>query len=147
MTFDEFVEQNSQRVKTDVDEDFYSMVSNATGIPQENISIVAYEIPMFQYAEGSGRTITDYLQIILAVLIFAMLGFVVLRTLRGEQEEDTVETEVSVESLLEAQQEAPLEDIGFSEKSEARVLIEKFVDDKPEAVAALLRNWLNDDWG
>jgi flagellar M-ring protein FliF len=147
MTFDEFVEQNSQRVKTDVDEDFYSMVSNATGIPQENISIVAYEIPMFQYAEGSGRTVTDYLQIILAVLIFAMLGFVVLRTLRGEQEEDTVETEVSVESLLEAQQEAPLEDIGFSEKSEARVLIEKFVDDKPEAVAALLRNWLNDDWG
>jgi len=24
---------------------------------------------------------------------------------------------------------------------------EKFVDENPEAVAQLLRNWLNDDWG
>ena len=51
-----------------------------------------------------------------------------------------------MESLLEMQEEE-LEDIGFNEKSEARVLIEKFVDENPEAVAALLRNWLNDDWG
>ena len=39
-----------------------------------------------------------------------------------------------------------LEDIGVSEKSETRMLIEKFVDENPEAVANLLRNWLNDDW-
>ena len=26
------------------------------------------------------------------------------------------------------------------------VLIEKFVEEKPEAVASLLRNWLNEDW-
>lgn len=147
MTFDEFVAQNSERVKTEVDEDFYTMVARATGIPQENISIVAYEIPMFQYSEGSGRTVTDYLQILLAVLIFAMLGFVVFRTMRGEREEEALEDEVSVEALLEAQKEETLEDIGFNEKSEARVLIEKFVDEKPDAVAALLRNWLNDDWG
>ena len=43
-------------------------------------------------------------------------------------------------------EEENLEDIGFKEKSEARVLIEKFVDEKPEAVASLLRNWLNEDW-
>ena len=43
--------------------------------------------------------------------------------------------------------EEELEDIGFSEKSEARLLIEKFVDENPEAVALLLRNWLNEDWG
>ena len=39
-----------------------------------------------------------------------------------------------------------MEDIAYSEKSEARLLIEKFVDEKPEAVASLLRNWLNEDW-
>ena len=39
-----------------------------------------------------------------------------------------------------------LEDIGFSEKSENRKLIEKFVDENPDAAALLLRNWLNDDW-
>ncbi len=144
MTFDEFVSANSERVKTEVDEDFYSMVSNATGIPTDNITIVAYDIPMFQYAETSSRTFTDYLQIILAVLILLMLGFVVFRTLRSDQEEELAE-EVTVESLLESQEE--LEDIGFSEKSDERILIEKFVDENPEAVATLLRNWLNEDWG
>ena len=28
----------------------------------------------------------------------------------------------------------------------SRKAIEKFVDENPEAVALLLRNWLNDDW-
>ena len=27
-----------------------------------------------------------------------------------------------------------------------KVLKEKFVDESPEAVAALLRNWLNEEW-
>ena len=39
-----------------------------------------------------------------------------------------------------------MEDIGYNEKSETRLLIEKFVDENPEAVAALLRNWLNEEW-
>ena len=54
-----------------------------------------------------------------------------------------------METLLQTtkeNEEENLEDIGFKEKSEARVLIEKFVEEKPEAVASLLRNWLNEDW-
>lgn len=145
MTFDEFVAQNNQRVKTEVDEDFYNMVANATGIPVDNISIVAYDIPFFQYSEGSGRDLTDYLQILLAVLIFAMLGYVVFRSMRRPEEEEA-EDELSVEALLESTKEEDLEDIGFNEKSDARLLIEKFVDERPEAVASLLRNWLNEDW-
>ena len=39
-----------------------------------------------------------------------------------------------------------LDDIEFSDKSETRKMIEKFVDENPEAVAQLLRNWLNDEW-
>jgi flagellar M-ring protein FliF len=146
-TFDQFVAANSDRVKTDVDEDFVNLVSKATGIAPENITIVAYQIPMFEYAQGPNIGITDILQIVLAVLILAMLGFVVLKTLQGTREEEVVSEQVSVEALLEAKQEEQLEDIGFSEKSEARILIEKFVDENPEAVANLLRNWLNEDWG
>ena len=60
-----------------------------------------------------------------------------------------MEPELSVESLLsstaEAQQDE-LEDIGYNEKSETRLLIEKFVDENPNAAALLLRNWLNEDW-
>ena len=40
-----------------------------------------------------------------------------------------------------------LENIELEQKSEARKLIENFVDENPEAVATLLRNWLDEDWG
>ena len=146
-TFEEFKANNSARVKTDVDQDFYQLVSNATGFPAENISIVAYEVPVFQYSTGSGRTMADYFQILLAVLIFALLGYVVFRSTRKEQIQE-LEPELSVESLLASTREndSDMEDITYSEKSEARLMIEKFVDEKPEAVASLLRNWLNEDW-
>lgn len=148
-SFDEFrseiESQGSQR--QDVDAEMITAVSNATGIPEERISIIAYQEPLFVPSEG-GRSITDYLEIILAVLIFALLGFVVFMSTRKEKAPE-MEPELSVESLLQTtkeNEEENLEDIGFKEKSEARVLIEKFVDEKPEAVASLLRNWLNEDW-
>ena len=76
-----------------------------------------------------------------------MLGFVVWRSLRPV-EVNELEPELSVEELLTATKEkqAPVEDIDLEEKSETRKAIEKFVDENPEAVALLLRNWLNDDW-
>ena len=122
MTFDEFAVQNSERKKIDVDEDLYPMVANATGIPQENISIVAYEVPFFEHSDDSGRTFSDYLQIALAVLIFALLGFVVFRSTRKDPTQE-IEPELSVETLLETTKEAELEDIGLNEKSETRILI------------------------
>ena len=39
-----------------------------------------------------------------------------------------------------------LEDIDLEAKSETRKMVEKFVDENPEAAASLLRNWLNEDW-
>jgi len=148
LTFDEFVKQNSDPVQQEVSDDITEVVAQATGFPTANVKIVAYEIPMFQYSEGSGLGITDIIQIVLALLIFAMLGFVVFRSLRTEEEEP-VEQELTIDDLIASTQEEEeeLEDIGYTEKSEARILIEKFVDEKPEAVAQLLRNWLNEDWG
>lgn len=147
MTFDEYKAANGDRVKVDVDEELYEMIANATGFPQENITIMAYQEPVFEASTSSGRSLADYLQIALAVLIFAVLGFVVFRSVRGEREPE-LEEEISVNSLLESTKESQmsLEDIGFNEKSEARILIEKFVDENPEAVASLLRNWLNEEW-
>ena len=58
-----------------------------------------------------------------------------------------VEPELSVEALLATTKEnQTLDDIEFSDGSETMNQINKFVDENPEAVAALLRNWLNDDW-
>ena len=84
--------------------------------------------------------------IILAVLIVALLIFVVVRGTAPVAVADE-EPELSVEQLLATTKEnQSLEDIEFSEKSETRKMIEKFVDENPEAVAQLLRNWITDDW-
>ena len=97
--------------------------------------------------ETGGRSITDYAQIIIAVLIFALLGYVVFRSTRVQKVEE-LEPEISVESLLDstAMARESLDDIGYNEKSDVRLMIEKFVDENPDAVASLLRNWLNEDW-
>ena len=83
---------------------------------------------------------------IASLCIIALLIFVVFR---GTAPVDAVEEEpeLSVEQLLATTKEdQSLEDITFGEGSETRKLIEKFVDENPEAVAQLLRNWLNEDW-
>lgn len=147
MTFDEYIAANGEKVRTEVDEECYTLISTATGIPVENITIISYDVPVFEYSSASGRTFSDYMQIALAVLILLMLGYVVFRSTRKDKVEEP-EEELSVESLLETTKESQdsLANIGFAEKSETRVLIEKFVEENPEAAAALLRNWLNDDW-
>ena len=40
-----------------------------------------------------------------------------------------------------------VEDIDLESKSDIRLMVEKFVDENPDASAQLLRNWLNEDWG
>ena len=83
------------------------------------------------------------------VLILGLLGFVVLRSMRVKKEaaEEPVEEELSVEEMLQSMPESELEDIDLEAKSEKRLMVEKFVDENPDAAASLLRNWLSDDWG
>lgn len=146
VTWSEYKLANADRVKITPDADILDMVSKASGIAPENISIVAYEEPMFIDRESSGIKVTDVLQIILIVVILGLLAFVIIRGMHTEKHED-VEEELSVETLLQSTPQAELEDIEIETKSETRKMIDKFVDDNPEAAASLLRNWLNEDWG
>lgn len=147
LTWEEFKAQNADPVKVeDVDQDLVTSVQNATGISQ--ITFLIYEQPEFVDKDTSGRSLSDILQIVLAVLIFALLGFVVFKSVHTPKAVEEAEEELSVESLLDKTAEASdtLEDIGYSEKTETRILIEKFVEENPDAAALLLRNWLNEDW-
>ena len=88
------------------------------------------------------------IQIILALLIAGVLVFILIRSTRPVAVEET-EPELSVEDMLattKQQQKEEVETIDLQEKSETRKAIEKFVDENPEAVALLLRNWLNEEW-
>jgi len=146
LTWEQFKEANREDVRLAVDEEFYQMAAMATGINRENIVIIAYESPMFFDREGLQISATDILSIVMIVLILALLGFVVLRSMAGRKEPQE-EEELSVETMLQSTPESTIEDIDVEAKSETRKLIEKFVDENPEAAANLLRNWLNEDWG
>ena len=144
MSFTEFQAANGSPVITEVPEELYENLVRATGISRNDIHIIAYEIPFFQEATSS-FDITDYLPLIVTLLIILLLAFVVYRSTRSEEVVET-EPELSVEELLASTNVQPVADIDMQEKSEARKAIEKFVDENPEAVALLLRNWLDDDW-
>jgi flagellar M-ring protein FliF len=88
------------------------------------------------------------LLLLIAMLIIALLAR------RKEEEEEDVEPELSVEDLLATTQleeakdeEQRLKEIDYEQENEIKKQIDKFVNEKPEAVAALLRNWLNaEEW-
>ena len=146
MTFDEFMAQNNQTTTFTVPNTEIQLLSSASGVAAGSITVVGYEVPKFVQKTTKSRSISDYLMIILAVLIIALLIFVVVRGTAPVAVADE-EPELSVEQLLATTKEnQSLEDIEFSDKSGTRKMIEKFVDENPEAVAQLLRNWISDDW-
>jgi len=145
ISWEEFKAAHSEDIRMTVDDEMYNMAANATGIARERITIIAYESPMFFDKEGLNVEATDVFSIFMIILILALLAFVVLRSMKSRQEA-AEEEELSVESMLQSNPDA-VEDIDVETKSETRKMIEKFVDDNPDAAANLLRNWLNEDWG
>ena len=148
LTWAEFKAQNKTPSTEEVPENIVNVVSKATGIPAENVAIVASTEYMFFDKTGSSITLSDILQIVLILVILGLLAFIIIRSMWTTKKTEEVEEPepLSVESLLESQPEELLEDIEMDTGSETKRLIEKFVDENPEAAATLLRNWLNEDY-
>jgi len=146
-TFQEYVLANREKTPLPVDAEVYKLLSLATGVPETKLQILAFEQPIFVPKVTESRDITFYISILLAVLIIGLLIYVIIKA-TAKDEVTELEPELSVEQLLATTKENQgLDDIEFNEQSETKKMIEKFVDENPEAVAQLLRNWLNDDWG
>lgn len=149
ISFEDYVNQNSVATDLEVPAELVQLVAAATGIAENNISISMKQKPVYEARErGSfSDNVANYLMIILTVLIAGLLVFVIIRG-TSPVEVTELEPELSVEDLLATtQEEASLEEIELGDKSETRMLIEKFVDENPDAVASLLRNWINEEWG
>lgn len=148
-TWDEFKASNATSKVITVDNNWITAISTGTGISAKNITVLAYEVPYFVDAPASNitKTITFWVQIALAIIILGILAFVIMRSAKPLTVEEK-EPELSVEEMLATTKENQpvVDDIGLQEKSETRKAIEKFVDENPEAVALLLRNWLNEGW-
>ena len=146
MTYEQFQLLYGKPVKTEPSEDLYQMGAKATGIPVENIHITTYD--QYKFVEVLEEPVNweFILTIVLAVLLLAFLAYVVFRGMKPVEVTE-VEPELNYSEILaEHGNNASLEDVEFGEKSETRMLIEKFFDENPESVAMLLRTWLNDEY-
>ena len=146
MTYERFKLLHREPEKTEPSEDLYQMVAMSTGIPRENIHITTFDQYKFVEIEKDPVDWEFILTIVLAVLLLAFLAYVVFRGM-SPVEVTEVEPELNYSEILaEHGNNASLEDVEFGEKSETRILIEKFFDENPESVAMLLRAWLNEDY-
>ncbi len=146
ITWAQYKLANDIRTELPVEQSLIMAVSNASGIASGKITILSYEQPFFVDHEGLNIKLNDVLQIILIVLILGLLAFVILRSMRQARVEEA-EPEISIDDILQSTMaDNDLNEIGVEEKSEARKIVEKFVEDNPELAANLLRNWLNEDW-
>jgi len=131
-------------------------IAMAIGIPQENISLVITQLPNFIDITPNvwdWPLIAMWTVLALLLLMLAYGLFHKVKTANAEEEEPEPELDVDkllVTTQLEEQKEEEakqLEEIDYFKENEVKRHIEKFVNEKPEAVAALLRNWINaEEW-
>lgn len=154
MTWDAMVASNQTNqglIESDID--WTGAISSATGIPVESVQFMAFNEFIFVPTDV---TPIPWYTIVLFAILAALLAILVYGLLRRNREEEIIdiEPELSVEDLLVSTriEEQQLEDldslaeIAYSIDSEVKVQIDKFVDEKPEAVAQLLRSWMNEGW-
>ncbi|MEN8906401.1 MAG: flagellar M-ring protein FliF C-terminal domain-containing protein, partial [Clostridiales bacterium] len=128
-------------------------VSQATGISVNKISINKFKMAPLKVEKISiydtiKSLINDYGMF--ALMLLLVLGLFIALFPRKKKEEP----EEALEDLEEGEEGAdfivpddePLPELDLEEISEVRKQIDKFVKQKPDAVAQLLRNWLSDDW-
>lgn len=144
ISWEEYQEQNGDSTQLEVPEDIIDLIKTGSGI--ENVSVLSYNRPMFLDKEASSIEVISYLPIAIIIILIGVVVYMVIRGTEPIEVEET-EPELSVEEMLESTKETQdFEEIDFNDKSDIRKQLEHFVDKNPDAVAALLRNWINEEW-
>jgi flagellar M-ring protein FliF len=125
-------------------------LGTATGIPARNISISKFKLAPLETVE---KSTTDRIRELLndygffALMLLLIVGLLIVGIPRRKQIEEPAMAQVaSGPRFVIPEDEEPIPEIELEERSEIKKQIEKFVRQKPDAVAQLLRNWLSDDW-
>jgi flagellar M-ring protein FliF len=138
--------------RIEIDPDLTENIRRGTGI--ENVSIIGFEVPVFVDRiftdAGPDRKFLAVMGVLAALIALLALGVfktaAPVEALEGMGGALESESEI-LSSRIEREKEEELTkmDLEYKKDSDTKVKIEKFVDEKPEAVAQLLRNWIQDD--
>jgi len=131
-------------------EDIRQSASAATGVPAGNIKVNV------QKSAPIPAPVVPLLDSILKLLdqfgfyVFMMLLLVIMAISlapRKQKLTDALNMQGSLEpAMAGGASQDTVADISLEEQSEIKKQIDKFVSQKPDAVAQLLRNWLSEEW-
>jgi len=131
------------------------LASKATGIPAANIAVSTLKVlPPAVVIPTMSETIKALISAYgLPALLLIMLIILVIVALPKKNKIQVLEPvladfdeTLSPKYNLSDLKQDPVPEIDTEERSEVKKQLEKFVKQKPDAVAQLLRNWLTDDY-
>ena len=125
----------------------------ATGVPVENITIsvqkLAADTPVEVTIMETVGELFDQFGFYALMLILLIVMVITAMPKKKAVPEDVQAVAMEAAVAAEGPDTQPAEilpDINIQEQSELKKQIEKFVQDNPDSVAQLLRNWLAEDW-
>jgi flagellar M-ring protein FliF len=122
------------------------LIFAATGLDTKNVQVSAekFNRQIDEFADAESKNINWLLiGIVSAILIILIIATVIYMKSKSKEAEEQEELErlLLEKSLIQSE----VEDLDFeAEESKMKAQIDNFIDKKPESVAQLLRNWLNE---
>lgn len=131
------------------------LASKATGIPTENIAVTKLKVqPNVEEIPTTADMIKGLLSEygLLALLLLMLIALVIIAIPKRSKQTVPEPVFAGVDEMVSPKynindlRQDPVPEIDTEERSEVKKQLEKFVKQKPDAVAQLLRNWLTDDY-
>jgi len=129
------------------------LASKATGIPVANIAVTKLKVqPPITIIPTMSETIKGLISayglpaLLLLMLILLVIVAIPKKKRKLEPAFAGINDVAASKYNFNEVKQSPLPDIDTEERSEVKKQLEKFVQQKPDAVAQLLRNWLTDDF-
>ncbi|OHW62752.1 flagellar M-ring protein [Andreesenia angusta] len=135
-------------------EEISNLIYAATGIKTEQVEVSAMafgdssEGEESAEEEAAGVPIWVFALIGAGVLAIGLIAFILYRRKKKREEELALEEakRLELEAMVDETMEYMEDDIEFGvEKSRQKDQIAKFIDQKPEIIAQLLRTWINEE--
>lgn len=148
LTWDQF-KQQTLPTAMEVAPEIVTSVVTGTGI--SNVSVTGQQVPIFIDKVETPPQVKEIVMFVVLGILILLLALLIIRNTQTEEVEE-VEPELSVEDLLvstkveEIQEVQEAEAIKIKQENTIKTQIDKFVTERPDAAAQLLRNWLNEDW-
>ncbi len=130
-----------------------ALVTSSVGLSTKNVNVTAAkfadpnaDMTQVSNLDKSSQGVPVWVFVAVAVaLALAGAGVFVVRNNRKKAAQAAAEEAARAAALAQEQKQLEEIQIELEDKSSPKYQIEKFIDTNPEAVAQLLRNWLNEE--